>query len=489
MSSVSQPTVVILGAGVSGLCTGIQLLEAGITSFTIFEKSDRVGGTWYENQYPGAACDVPSHFYSYSFEQNPNWTRKFSGQAEIQRYLQHCAEKYQILPHIRFGTEVTGASFDERTGQWRIRTSTGEDVTANVLVSGVGQLNRPHIPDLPGLSDFEGLSFHSARWNHAHDLTGKNVAVIGNGASAIQFIPSVAKKAAKLTIFQRSANWIVPRGDYAYSERAKKIFRAFPALQRVYRWFFYWQLEKNFLAFGGNGAIARTFEKGAKAWLEQAIPNERLRAALTPDYRVGCKRILIDDDFYPALARPNVEVETSEIARITRDSIETKDGATHPVDTIILATGFGATEFLAPMQIEGVAGKKLEEVWAPGAEAHLGITVSGFPNFFMMYGPNTNLGHNSIIFMIEAQVRYTVQCIQALAQRGLRYLDVKPEIQASYNRELQQALSHTAWAAGCKSWYKTAAGKVTNNWSSFTVAYWWRTRRPNLDEFNLVPRS
>jgi cation diffusion facilitator CzcD-associated flavoprotein CzcO len=486
MKSDSQPSVVILGAGVSGLCTGIQLLAAGITSFTIFEKSDKVGGTWYENQYPGAACDVPSHFYSYSFEQNPDWTRKFSGQAEIQRYLQHCAEKYGVLEHIRFGTEVTGASFDERSGQWRVRTSKGDDVTANVLVSGVGQLNRPHVPDLPGLADFEGVSFHSARWNHAHDLTGKKVAVIGNGASAIQFIPPVAKKAAKLTIFQRSANWVVPRGDYAYSDRAKKFFRAFPALQRLYRWYFYWQLEKNFLAFGGDGAIARTFEKGARAWLEQSIPDPKLRAALTPDYRVGCKRILIDDDFYPALARPNVEVETSQIARITRDAIETKDGKTHPVDTIILATGFSATAFLAPMQIEGVGGRKLEEVWAPGAEAHLGLTVSGFPNFFMMYGPNTNLGHNSIIFMIEAQVRYTVQCIQALAQRKLRYLDVKPDVQASYNRELQQKLSHTAWAAGCKSWYKTAAGKVTNNWSSFTVAYWWKTRRPNFDEFNQV---
>jgi cation diffusion facilitator CzcD-associated flavoprotein CzcO len=482
----SAPSVVILGAGISGLCTGIQLLAAGIRSFTIFEKSDKVGGTWYENQYPGAACDVPSHFYSFSFEQNPDWSRKFSGQAEIQRYLERTAAKYGVLPHIRFGSEVTSASFDAGAGLWRVRTNTGEEVTANVLVSGVGQLNRPFVPDLPGLADFEGVTFHSARWNHAHSLAGKNVAVIGNGASAIQFIPHVAKQAAKLTIFQRSANWVVPRGDYAYSERAKRIFRAVPALQRLYRWFFYWQLEKNFLAFGGEGRIAKLFEKGARMWLEQQIPDPKLRAALTPDYRVGCKRILIDDEFYPALARPNVAVETSGIARITRDAIETTDGVSHPVDTIILATGFSATSFLSPVQIEGVDGKKLEEVWRPGAEAHLGITVSGFPNFFMMYGPNTNLGHNSIIFMIEAQVRYTVSCIQALAARGLRYLDVKPEVQARYNAELQQELASTAWAAGCNSWYKTAAGKVTNNWSSFTVKYWWKTRRPVLDDFEQV---
>ena len=482
----ATPTVVIVGAGVSGLCTGIQLLKAGISSFTILEKSQKVGGTWYENQYPGAACDVPSHFYCYSFEPNPDWTRKFSGQAEIQRYLHRCAEKYRILPHIRFGTEVASASFDEQAGLWRIRTGNGEELTANVLVSGVGQLNRPHVPDLPGLSDFEGVSFHSARWQHAYSLEGKNVAVIGNGASAIQLIPPVAKQAKQLTIFQRSANWIVPRGDYAYSERAKKVFRAFPLLLKLYRWFFYWQLEKNFLAFGGEGRIARTFETGARGWLEAAIPDLKLRAALTPDYRVGCKRILIDDDFYPALAGPNVAVCTSEIARITRNAIETKDGATHPVDVIILATGFQTTAFLAPMQIEGVGGKKLAEIWGPGAEAHLGLCVSGFPNFFMMYGPNTNLGHNSIIFMIEAQVRYTVKCIQALAARHLRYLDVLPEVQERYNAQLQQELSHTAWAAGCESWYKTASGKITNNWSSFTVKYWWKTRRPKLEEFKRV---
>ncbi|MBM4336262.1 MAG: NAD(P)/FAD-dependent oxidoreductase [Deltaproteobacteria bacterium] len=478
-----SPSVVILGAGVSGLCTGIQLLRAGISSFTILEKSDRVGGTWYDNQYPGAACDVPSHFYCYSFEPNPDWSRKFSGQAEIQRYLEHCAGKYGLLPHIRFGCEVASARFDEGAGLWRVHTRGGESLDATVLVSGVGQLNRPHVPDLSGLGDFAGVWFHSARWRHDCDLAGKNVAVIGNGASAIQFVPKLATLAGRLTIFQRSANWVVPRGDYAYSERAKRFYRAFPPLLRLYRWFFYWQLERNYLAFGANGRTARNFEKAARNWLEASVPDPKLRALLTPDYRVGCKRILIDDDFYPALSRPNVSVEPSGIARITRDGIETKDGAIHPADVIVLATGFETTTFLAPIEIAGRGGRTLADAWDGGAEAHLGICVSGFPNFFMMYGPNTNLGHNSIIFMIEAQVRYAVRCIRALAEKRLRLLDVRPEAQQRFNAGLQRELEKTAWAAGCRSWYKTASGKITNNWSSSTLAYWWKTRRPKLDDF------
>jgi cation diffusion facilitator CzcD-associated flavoprotein CzcO len=480
--------VAILGAGVSGICMGIQLKNAGIESFTIFEKSERVGGTWWENQYPGAACDVPSHFYCYSFEPNPDWSRKFSPQPEIQRYLQRTAEKYEITPHIRFGTEIAGASFDEREAKWRVRTKQGEEFVADVLVSGAGQLNRPFVPDLPGLADFEGKQFHSARWDASADLEGKNVVVVGNGASAIQFIPKVAAVAKKLTILQRSANWVVPRGDYAYSERAKRIFRSFPLVTRLYRYFFYWQLEKNYMAFAREGYWARWFHKGASMYLEAAVPDTEMRKKLTPDYRIGCKRILIDDDFLPSLTRSNVELATTPIQRIVRDGVVTTDGVHHPADTLILATGFQATSFLAPMQIEGLGGRKLEEIWRDGAEAHLGVTVAGFPNFFMMYGPNTNLGHNSIIFMIECQVNYALQCIQELGRRGLAYLDVKPEAMRTYNEGVQAELAKSAWAAGCKSWYKTASGKVTNNWSNFTVAYWWRTRHPDFSQFNGVPR-
>ena len=487
--ATSGPSIAILGAGVSGICMAIRLKQAGFESFTLFEKSARVGGTWNDNSYPGAACDVPSHFYCYSFEPNPDWTHKFSRQAEIREYLERTARKYGILPHVRFGTEVTTASFDEAAGKWRLRTAKGEEIVADVLVSGTGQLNRPFVPDLPGLESFEGTKFHSARWDHTCDLTGQDVVVIGNGASAIQFIPTLAQKARKLTILQRSANWVVPRGDYAYSDRAKKFFRDYPGLARIYRWFFYWQLEKNFMAFAKEGLFARWFQKGAGMYLEQAIPDPELRRKLTPDYRIGCKRILIDDDFLPALARPNVRVETTPIREIVRDGVVTSDGTHHEADALVLATGFLSTQFMAPIQIEGLGGRKLESCWREGAEAHLGITVAGFPNFFMMYGPNTNLGHNSIIFMIECQVGYALQCIQELAHKQLRYLDVKPEAQAAYNNQIQRELAHTAWAAGCKSWYKTAAGKVTNNWSNWTVAYWWRTRRPDFAKFKLVPRQ
>jgi cation diffusion facilitator CzcD-associated flavoprotein CzcO len=483
MNQTKTFSVAILGAGVSGLCTAIQLLRAGISDFQIFEKSSKVGGTWWDNQYPGAACDVPSHQYSYSFEPNPDWTHKYSRQPEIQRYLEHCAEKYQVVPHIRFGSEVEGAQWDERAGVWRLRLRGGEEVAAKALVSGVGQLNRPHVPDLPGLRDFAGTAFHSARWKTSHPLEGREVAVIGNGASAIQFIPTLAQKCKRVTIFQRSANWIVPRGDYAYSERAKRFFRQHPWLTKLYRWFFYWRLEVNYLAFGSEGFMARAMEKGARKHMEAHIPDPALRARLTPDYRVGCKRILIDDDFMPALARPNVEVVTTPIERVLPAGVRASDGRVYPADTLILATGFETTSFQAPMEIVGREGRKLQEVWREGAEAYLGLTVAGFPNFFMLYGPNTNLGHNSIIFMIECQVNYVLRMIQELRRRGLRWMDVRPETQARFNAELQRDLAHTAWAAGCKSWYKNAAGKVTNNWSSFTVKYWWQTRRPRFQEF------
>ena len=487
--ATTTPTIAILGAGVSGLCMGIALKRAGFDAFTIYEKSDRLGGTWYENSYPGAGCDVPSHLYCFSFEPNPDWSRKFSLQPEIQRYLHHCATKYGVLPHVRFGTEIAGARFDAAAGVWRIRTRAGEEIAATVLVSGTGQLNRPFVPAIPGLDDFQGVRFHSARWRHDQDLRGKRVAVIGNGASAVQFIPPVAAVAKRVNVFQRTANWVIPRNDRAYRGVEKALFRYVPMLLKLYRWLIYLQLEVRFFAFFKGSWLGGRIQQAATEYLHSLIADPALREKLTPDYPVGCKRILISDDYYQALARPNVDVVTSPITRVTRDGVVTADGVHHPADTLILATGFQATSFLAPMQIEGLGGKKLEEVWRGGAEAHLGLTVAGFPNFFMMYGPNTNLGHNSIIFMIECQVNYAVRCIQELSRKGLAYLDVKPEAMRTYNEGVQAELAKSAWAAGCKSWYKTASGKVTNNWSNFTVAYWWRTRRPDFSQFKAVSRA
>ena len=479
-------SVAILGAGAAGLCIAIKLQKAGIDSFTILEKAASVGGTWRDNTYPGSGCDVPSMLYSYSFEPKPDWSRKFAGQAEIVDYFEGVARKYQLLPHIRFNTEVTEAHFDEAAGLWRIRTAAGEEIAANVLISGVGQLNRPAYPKIEGLDSFKGAAFHSARWDHAVDLTGKNVAVIGNGASAIQFVPEIAPKVGRLTIYQRTPNWCVPKADRPFTEREKKLFRAFPWLVRAQRWLTWIMLERNYLAFTQGSFFGKLFEKASKKELEAHIKDPELRRKLTPDYPAGCKRILLTNDWYPALARPNVDVETSHIARITDNAVVTEDGVSHPADVIIHATGFESTDFLAPIKVTGRGNADLNAVWAQGAEAHRGVAVSGFPNFFMLYGPNTNLGHNSIIFMIECQANYIAQCVQALRNGRLRYIDVRKEAMAAFNRELQQDMQKTVWAAGCSSWYKTADGKVTNNWSSFTARYWWQMRHPDFNEYALV---
>lgn len=478
-------TIAILGAGAAGLCMAIRLRQAGIRSFTIFEKSQRVGGTWFENSYPGAGCDVPSHLYCYSFEPNPDWSRKYSEQPEILRYLEHCADKYGLRPHLRLGVEIVSLHYDEGVRLWRLRTRAGEEITANVVISGTGQLNRPHIPDLEGLETFGGSWFHSARWNHDLHLAGRDVAVVGNGASAIQFIPRIAPAARKVSIFQRTANWIVPRNDRAYGEREKWVFRHLPLVLRLYRLFLYLMLEVRFFGFIRETWITRKLRQVASDSMRSLVDDERLRAALTPDYPPGCKRVLISDDYYQALTRPNVEVVTTAIERIVPDGIVTTDGTHHPADTLIFATGFETTSFLAPMEITGAGGRSLAEAWHDGAEAYLGVAVAGFPNLFLLYGPNTNLGHNSILFMIECQVGYVLRCLEMMRERNGRQLEVHPGAMAAYNRKLQNDLAHTTWAAGCTSWYKTASGKITNNWSGLTLDYWRRTRRPEPDAFDV----
>ena len=489
MANEQPLDVAILGAGVSGLCMGIQLRKAGIPSFAIFEKSHDVGGTWNDNSYPGSGCDVPSHLYSFSFEPNPDWSRAFSPQPEIQRYLRHCAEKYDLLPQIRFGTEIRGASFDEHAGVWRIRTGAGEEITAKALVSGLGQLNRPHFPEIPGLASFDGTSFHSARWDHEHDVSGERVAVIGNGASALQFIPEIAKTAARVTIFQRSANWVIPRGDRKFSAADKARFRRHPLLLRALRALIWSLLEIRFLAFVRDSWFSRRMTRVATEYLHAQVADPALRAKLTPDYPIGCKRILISDDYYQALVRPNVEVVTEPIAEVKCDAVVTQDGVARPADTIVFATGFESTRFLAPMRITGRGGRSLDDDWREGARAYRGITVSGYPNLFLMYGPNTNLGHNSIIFMIECQTGYILQAIRTLIDRDLAFLDVKPEVQQAFDTQTQRELSRTVWARTPHSWYKTESGRITNNWSGTTTRYWWGTRRFDVESYASVARA
>ena len=486
---MSQPRIAILGAGAGGLCMAVQLQRAGLRSFTIFEKSERVGGTWHDNRYPGAACDVPSHLYSFSFERKPDWSRKFSPQPEIQAYFQHVAEKYRLLPRIRFGVEIASASFDEERGLWRLRDQAGQDHEAEILVSALGQLNRPQVPDFPGLESFAGARWHSARWHHDFELRGKRVAVIGNAASALQFIPPIARDVEQLFVFQRSPNYVIPRRDRAYTEREKWAFAHVPGLERLYRAWIWLRLELNWFAFTPDTWLSRKIREWALSYLHAMVPDPALREALTPDYPIGCKRLLISDDYYQAMVRPNVELVTTPIDRIGPSGLTTTDGVARDVDAIVFATGFDTTSFLAPLEVEGRGGAKLRDAWKDGAEAHLGITVAGFPNLFLLYGPNTNLGHNSILFMIESQVRYVVACVHELERRGAAWLDVRRPAMLRSNAELQQALAKTSWSAGCGSWYKTASGKITNNWKGFTTEYWWRTRRPDFADFELRPRT
>jgi cation diffusion facilitator CzcD-associated flavoprotein CzcO len=481
--AMSRRRIAIIGSGFSGLCLGIHLKKAGIDSFTIFEKSDRLGGTWRDNTYPGAACDVPSFLYCFSFEQKTDWSRKWSPQEEIRDYMEHCARKYDLVRHIRFRTEIAGARFDAGAGVWRLRTAVGEEIVADVLVSAVGQLNRPAIPAIPGLDRFHGACFHSARWDHGADLAGKRVGVIGNAASAIQLIPQLAPRVRHLSIFQRSANWMLPRGDRAWTERERRWLTRVPLLARLLRWSIWLRLELRFPIMRGNRVLAWLARRAAEKNLRAQVADPRLRAALTPDYPIGGKRILISDDYYPTLVRENVEVVTDGIAHLSEDAVVTRDGRAHPVDALILATGFQTTAFLAPMRIVGLDGRSLDAEWADGARAYRGITVSGFPNLFLMYGPNTNLGHNSIIFMIECQTRYILGAIRTLIERELAWLDLPRSVMDADDARTQAALAGTVWAATGKSWYKTEQGRITNNWSGSTVRYWWVTRRFDRERY------
>ena len=488
---MAQPTerrIAIIGSGFSGLCLGMLLVRAGRRSFTIFEKSDRLGGTWRDNSYPGAACDVPSFAYCFSFEQKTDWSRKWSPQAEILAYMDACAAKYGLERHIRFDTEIASARFDAATGVWRLRTTTGEEIEADVLVSGVGQLNRPYLPDIAGLDRFRGERFHSARWNHAYDPSGKRVAVVGNAASAIQFIPQIAPQASQLFVLQRTPNWMLPRGDRAYTEAEKARFARHPWLTKLYRTWIWLMHELRFPIFKQNAFFSRGVERAARQYIETEITDPALRAALVPDYPVGGKRLLISDDYYAALRRPNVELVTAGIDHVEEDAVVLRGGRRLAVDALVLATGFATTAFLSPMRIEGIGGRTLDDAWQGHARAYLGLTVSGFPNFFMMYGPNTNLGHNSIIFMIECQANYVMACLRQMDERNLQTIDVRPETLDAYNVRIQRDLSTTAWAATDHSWYKTADGTITNNWSGTTFRYWWVTRHADLTGYAVTAR-
>ncbi len=478
--------VVIIGAGMSGICLGIKLRERGIHNFLILEKSSALGGTWHDNSYPGACCDVPSVLYSYSFAPNPDWTRRFSPQEEIRAYFQRCAEQAQLTSKLRLNTTVQSARWQEQEGHWRVTLDGGERVTARSLVSALGQLNLPHIPEFLGQDTFAGHSFHSARWDHDYDLTGKRVAVIGNAASALQFIPRIAAQVKQLYVYQRSANFIIKRNDRPYKSWEQWVFRYVPFAQKLMRGLIYLRGEWVLYPVLRNRAnwLRKLWEKWCEYYRNREISDPELRARLTPDYRLGCKRILISDDYYQAFQQPGVELVTSPISGMGPEGVRTEDAEERPVDLIIYGTGFKASAMHSAVDYRGEGGISLQHAWQHGAEAYRSVAVHGFPNFFMLYGPNSNLGSNSIIFMVERQANYVVDCLLELLGHELRALQVKGHVQHAYNERMQEDLAQTVWVTSCHSWYKNAAGKVTNNWPRSTLSYWWHMRRPDFADFD-----
>lgn len=477
---------IVIGAGFGGLTAAVKLQEAGFGRFVVLEKGDRIGGTWRDNTYPGACCDVPSRLYSLSFALNPDWSRAFSPHNEIRDYMEKVARDFGVIDRFRFHAEVDKAVWDEAASLWRVTLKSGETLSAPVLVSGLGQLNKPGYAGIPGRDSFKGEQWHSARWRHDIDLAGKTVGCIGAGASAIQYIPEIAKTAGKVIVFQRSPNYIVPRKDREFSNLEKWLFRNVPATDKALRWLTWKLMDLRFEAFKLGTKAADKFKKQALDYLDEVVKDPELRAKLTPDYPIGCKRVLVSDDFYQAMVKPNVALETAAVKEVTPNGVKTGDGVEHACDVIIYGTGFITTDFISPVEVVGRNGKTLNEAWKDGAEAYLGVTVAGFPNLFMLYGPNTNLGHNSIIFMIEAQVGYMIEAMKALKERGAKALTVRDDAFARFNAQLQKDLTETSWAGSCSSWYKTESGKITNNWSGDTLTYSRMTRQPALEDYELT---
>jgi cation diffusion facilitator CzcD-associated flavoprotein CzcO len=462
--------VAIVGSGFGGLGMAIRLKQAGVDDFVVLEKADDVGGTWRENTYPGCACDVPSHLYSYSFAPNPDWSRAFSPQPEIWAYLRRCARRFGVTPHIRFGTELREAAWDASRRVWRLSTSRGP-LTADVLVAAAGPLHHPSIPKLPGLGDFAGRSFHSAEWDHSYDLTDRRIAVVGTGASAIQFVPRIAPAAAKLHLFQRTPPWVFPRRDRAIGELERRLYRTVPPLQRLSRIGIYAMRESTLVNFQ-HPRVARVLQRLALANLRRSVPDPALRERLAPSYAMGCKRVLLSDDYYPALNRANVEVVTDTITEVRPDAVVTADGAVRGVDTIIFGTGFHVTDMPIADRVRGVDGRTLADAWQGSPKAHLGTTVAGFPNLFLLLGPNSGLGHNSVVLMIEAQLQYVLEALRFLRTRRLAALAPRPEAQAAFVAEVDRRLAGMVWnAGGCNSWYLDATGRNSTIWPGSTMAF------------------
>ena len=484
MSSPHEPEpveVAIVGGGFGGLCMAIQLLASGERRFVVLEKEQEVGGTWRDNQYPGAECDVQSHLYSYSFAPSADWSRRYAGWEEIQRYILAVTERYGVRPYLRFGQQVSALEFDERSARWRVSTRDGTTYVARHVVLATGPLHVPHVPAIPGLEHFQGRVFHSARWDQAYDFAGKRVASIGTGGSAIQYCPQIAPQVAQLHVFQRTPAWVIPRDTRRYGTGTRRRFARFDAWRRLHRARLYWTNESRVWPLV-HPALARVVQRAAAWHLRRAVGDAELARRLTPDYTIGCKRILISNDWYPMFRRTNVELVTAGIREVTATGIVTDDGQERPVDCIVLGTGFVVDPriYMRDFPVQGLAGRELAHDWRDGAEAYYGLAVAGYPNLHQLVGPNTALGHNSVIFMIEAQVHYVVECMRLLRERGADWLDVQPRAQAEFNARVQAALRGTVWSSGCRSWYQQSDGRNFTIWPWSTWRYWLETRRVDV---------
>lgn len=479
--------VAIVGAGFGGLCMAIKLIEAGRTNFVVLEKASEVGGTWRDNTYPGAACDVQSHLYSYSFAPKTDWTKRYAPWREIQDYILKVTDDYQLRPYIRFNQEVTGAHFYEEEGRWILTTRAGDTILAKHWVLASGPLHVPALPDIPGLERFKGKVFHSARWDHQYDLTGKRIASIGTGGSAVQYLPEIAPKVKQLYAYQRTPAWVIPRDERPYSALSKKLFATVPGARWLHRARLYWTNESRVWPIF-NPSLARLLQKAAKAFLNHQVKDPELREKLTPDYTIGCKRVLISNVYYPTFTRPNVDLITDGIQEIREHSIVTRDGVEREVDCIILGTGFVVDPrlYMKDFPLTGRQGHTLAADWQRAPEAYLGTLVAGYPNMFQLVGPSTALGHNSIIFMIEAQVNYILDCLATLDAKGADYVDVKPAVQKAFNQRVQGAIKGSVWSTGCKSWYQTADGVNFTIWPWSTWRFWLETRSVKESDFEWV---
>jgi cation diffusion facilitator CzcD-associated flavoprotein CzcO len=486
VSPPAETDIAIVGAGFGGLGMAIRLKQAGRDDFVVLERAADIGGTWWVNTYPGCQCDIPSNLYSFSFARKSDWTTAYPMREQILDYLHECAERFGVRPHVELECELLDAAWDPERGRWDIETSTGR-VSARVLVSAPGLLSEPFVPDLPGLDRFEGTWFHTTGWDHEHDLTGRRVAVLGTGATAVQVVPSIREKVERLFVFQRTPPWVIPHLDHPVGPRLRRLYRRAPALQGLVRGTV-WSLHELLVpGMTRDPRMLKAHELLARLNMRRSIRDADLRRRLTPDYAIGCKRVLLSSDWYPAITEANVELVTSGIGEVREGSIVDGEGTEHEVDTIVFATGFAPSDPPIAGRLRGREGRPLSEIWQGSPKAYLGTTITGFPNLFLLYGPNTNLGHNSIVYMLESQMAYVLSALDSMDERGAGSAELRPEVQHAFDAEMQERLRRSVWNSGCSSWYLDRHGRNSLQWPGFTFEFRRRTRRFDTASYRLAP--